>query len=299
MTNLGKFLTALRRERGFESVARYAERYKLPVSEAYYRSLEAGRKVIALETAESLCRALEADEQEFYIELLHDYLPRLAIEKLVPQSSDDGSIAARGKQDSTFEEGMMRLSQEAINYFKTHEDCMPVLAFLYARGRDGISKKDLTRFMNEMKVNANADEVIGELLRMQLASFASDSNGTVRICKTKRDLDWNDSELEERLIKMAVEGRFDQPPPIRVPFEQGGRFGYYGFVGIPASKYQEILAKYNELIAILEASKGEFANPGEEPFFYTAIFATRPEYASGDHHSPSLDDQRKPTGIVS
>lgn len=291
MTNLGKFLAALRRERGFESVARYAERYKLPVSEAYYRSLEAGRKVVALETAESLCRSLEADEQEFYIQLLHDYLPRPAIEKLVPQPADDGARPLPGESQIGFEsqadfkEGVLKLDPEAINYFKVHEELMPVLAFLYAHGRQGISKTDLIRFLEDMEIKANADEVIADFVRMQLVSFASDTRGSVRICKRKRNLDWGDVALEEKLIKMAVEGRFDQPPPIRVPFEPGGRFGYYGFVSFPASKYQELLAKYSELIEIVEESKGEPANSSDEPFFYTAIFATRPDYVANDHQA--------------
>ncbi|MBX9722625.1 MAG: helix-turn-helix transcriptional regulator [Candidatus Obscuribacterales bacterium] len=73
--SFGKYLKTLRKTRGYASVNDYLSAYCLPISEAYYRDLEAGRNKASLDMAGALCRALKAEPKEFYLYLLHEVLP--------------------------------------------------------------------------------------------------------------------------------------------------------------------------------------------------------------------------------
>ena len=73
--SFGTYLKTLRKTRGYASVKDYLSAYCLPISEAYYRDLEAGRNKVSLDTAGGLCLALQAEPKEFYLHLLHEVLP--------------------------------------------------------------------------------------------------------------------------------------------------------------------------------------------------------------------------------
>lgn len=109
-TNLSKYLTSERIRRGYISVSDYLREYdRIPISESYYRDLEAGRKVIRIDHAEPLCEALQLNKQHFYIGYVSRHITAVLRCQSLCAYKPPKALYLRGSTSMTTHNGVLSL----------------------------------------------------------------------------------------------------------------------------------------------------------------------------------------------
>lgn len=271
MNSFAEFLRANREKKGPSNISAFYRRYRLPITENYYRDLEAGRRIISIDLASELCRALEVDECVFYASLLKDLLPSDVQELLLP--SRDSQII-----DNSFSEEELSLDPEAIDFFQHNKEYMPVLTFIYLQDQSGLPVSLVEEFGRCLNIQADYGELMLQLEKLHLVSLHRAGDGVTKVIKRARCFKWNDPELEHHCIYSEWTNNFNKAP-LAIPLEDNGQFGYYSFHPLDSKEYDQIIKKIEILVASF-ASEASQSGAETEVFSYNAIVSRCPEFVA-------------------
>lgn len=300
VTHLGRFLRSLRIERGYTNVTQYLRKYKLPISDVYYRDLEAGRKMVGLENAGALCSALQADLQTYYFYLLKDLLPEQVIQLLVRPVVDDTfesideKLAEQNRTHEVYRTVLMQhysrqvlsLNEEAIAFFKQNFELLPILYFIYSL--NGTNEREIGDVAKRNSVSMPASQIISQFERLGLVAIVSAENGSGprKIRRLKPAITFSDDELLNKCILWETQKSLSQPRN-KVTFEGEGAFVYQGLSMIAKDSHKHISRRIMDLITEIRAADIDLLSTEAEPFHYSIIVSTRPEYGM-----PGKDDNK-------
>ena len=173
-TKLGKYLYSMRINRKEENIKEYVLKYKLPISESYYRDVESGRKMLRLDTAKVLCDSLDLEEEIFFYYFLMDSLPEKVFCKLIKEpaindpmydSASEGVTVLKSELDmyrNAFVNKIIKRAyhadDEVIEYLFDNIQYLPLVHYIYMR--EYCTFNDI----QELSIRNNINQPIDELL---------------------------------------------------------------------------------------------------------------------------------------
>lgn len=185
MTHLGNYLYTLRITAGFETTSDFIGKVKLPISEAYWRSLEAGKnrkRQIMMDTAKDLCNALCAspllrvNRRQFFTHLLKDLLDEKDFNDVVfplpldsVQTLDERlmrmnrDIRVLKESEARFRaESSMVASDRTVEFLLQHPHFLPLVHHVYLYDETNLAT--LSSVMAANGITENFTSVITALL---------------------------------------------------------------------------------------------------------------------------------------
>lgn len=231
-TKLGMYLRTLRLSRGFDSVNEYLRKYSLPITAAYYRDLESGRKSIGIDTAEQICQALEADIHAFYYHLLSDVIPLRVVDNLVRPDSIDLKDDGKAETYHTYAWDPARTIQidgEAASYFENNIDLLNAALFICVSDADGVTVEALQKFLQRRNIDSPLGTVIGQLKELGIIRVSDDAK---KLFGKKRWINYQPFKalrkkwLMDQIVASLKQRRSENAPSKQEAFVRYG----YGFV---------------------------------------------------------------------
>lgn len=279
-TKFGNYLESLRKSRNYKSISSYLSDYQLPISEGYYRKLEANEALPSLDTARTLYKALQTDPVVFYHYFLQDILPPPATKLLAttaPIISEDRQSTPINTADSNTD--TYKLDEAAIDYFKINTDLLPVLIYVYSHDNAGLTESKLAKFVENNVSGRECDSIISDLVNLNTITVSTDTSGARRVIKLKSYLSLNDPELDRHYLRS--ECRDDNKPALKIPLKEDAVSGAWFFFAVNKKDYEVIekqIATLGEELSFL--SDPDKANETDEtlPLFFWSIVSPRPNW---------------------
>jgi hypothetical protein len=294
LNNVGRFLFTLRTARGGEQVSQYLAKFKLPISDNYYRDVESGRKRLSLEMAIALTDALQLEDdgkEEFMWHFLRDSLPEeLSKKLLMPRVDKSVSSATEAiellqrdlqlyrKTDAirTFEENYIT-DDEVCAFLIAESDLLPIVHHVYlVEETDDRCIRDLCEIEG---IEADFDRICRLMSRCGVEIKRRNQNFTFK--RAKPVFRVPPTENGRRLLRLfaAMELEKSRKRNAAHIFDpNGGIFEKSSIIAVSASRLGLLRERLQDYLT--EARLGnEQGQSDATPFFIMTVVSARPEYA--------------------
>lgn len=291
----GRYLYSLRIRRGFENVSDFIENLNLPMSDNYYRDVEAGRKLPTIDKARELFEAMPFDEGEDKYEFFWHYL-----RELLPDEIHKNVMMPR--VDTSFKN--MKSAQELLEYdLKMHRTAAALARF------------EETQISTDNEIDAMTEQFellpLVHYIHMVESATSDDINA---ICKNN-GITFNEESIDSFFTKIGVSVEQDgskkrytrRKPIIRIPknnkglkfkdkflygeiekslankrvpeiFSSEATFLYSMITAIPEIAQAKLTDRLRDLISEVSVSKTQLDDKTATPFFFSIVISGRPEY---------------------
>lgn len=282
-THLGNYLRSVRLSRGYTNVNEYLRSYKLPITYVYYREIEIGKRKLGLETARSLCDALEVDSKAFYYHLLKDILPtdvtehfknmlpakqRMSGEELA-QEKESIDQAYRNSFLSALRLNFSMLEKEAARYFKDNLDLMPLLWFIHSEQE--VSESDLDEAAKSNEITKPIKKIIDDFKRLGVIEIV-EGKGSKSIRRVYPTFAWRDKQLHSAYLLSETEKTLEQQKESESSEEPIIKFG---MAMLTDDQRQRVMNRVSDLLAELKANTDNALNTDSELYYFSILLASR------------------------
>lgn len=299
--HFGRYLYSLRTRQGFESIADYIEHLKessgsLPLSENYYRDVEAGRKLPTIEKAYELFRHLpfaeSDDKHEFFWQYLKEVLPPDVFNEVVKPRVDTTFETLRESQELLAYD--LKLHREAAAYARFAEshvstdaaiavmneqfDLMPIVHFVHMVERATLD--DLRKVCEKNGISVDDDD-LDTFLRAIGVSITDEggkkiyrrSKPVYRIPKTEAGTRFKDRFTEDEVMRSLCSDK--RTAEI---FEPDSTFDFSVIVALSKQAQAKLTDRLRDLISEVSVSSKQLDDPTAAPFFVGVVVSGRPAY---------------------
>lgn len=291
MNNLGKLLYQIRISKGHENVSEYLRSFPMPLSDAYYRDLEAGRKTISIEKAEELSRFLPfplgIGKRELFFNLLKDLLPNDISELVLrPAAAPEFSNLSELIEVMNYD---IKITQQAYNHVRlkieqTHignnsdiefleenYKFLPVLHFIYLR--HDVSLEEIQTICKKNSIEFNEDELMKFVSRVCISENGryKRKNKMYRIFPSEKGKDFKKKFLIDEI------GKHPQKP-LGKPFDKNSHYESSGIYPIPNNKVDVLRRRVTQLMTELDSVDEYLSHEEITPFFIAFVASDRGEY---------------------
>ncbi len=280
MTAFGQFLRQLRKARGYTNVNEYLRKYPLPVSHVHYRHLEAGKRKISVESAKEICQALDADYKTFYYHLLKDWLPANITDMFAnivaaqPVTEPPAKSVVEPSAGTALDAHTLHPSKECCDYLNNNFECMPILWSIYAV--PSTSVEQLQGLAARNKISASVDEILNKFQQFGLITRL-DNGGEIIVERAKPAINFVHHALNAKILMHETQQAVDKYT--RSDNQQpSDSLIYYSVVSLSESARQDLLTSISEVVGSIRRSSENASSSQSEPFFYSLVFAARPQY---------------------
>jgi hypothetical protein len=289
-TNLGQFLYSTRVKRGYDSISEYLRNYTdMPISDSYYRDLETGRKIVRLDTAETLCQSLKINKKDFFYHLLLDILPTDVAEDLLKQIPDEtfkspsDEFSKKEQEISTLREAFEKrlveepyiVGSDVLEYLNDNFEVLPLIHFIYIKNK--CTFEDLEKIMEKNHILEPLTQIIKDFEIYKITSINWDDKTVARYSKIFRiprtvfGIKFKDKFLEseiEQTLKMP-----NREPKI-------GHSSNFVYSSVSAFKGEDGIAKISDKISglIAQIEVEESHDNDAFPYFIAIVFSERENY---------------------
>lgn len=269
--------------RGYTNVNEYLRSYKLPITYVYYREIEIGKRKLGLETAKSLCEALNVDRKAFYYHLLKDILPGDVTEHfkhMLPAGQRlNGQELAQDKQsiDEAYRTSLLNalrlnftvLENEATRYFKENLDLMPLIWCIHSQPET--TEDELESVAKSNGIEKSTRKILDDFQRLGLIEVVSDKGSKIarRLLPT---IAWRDRQLHaayllnetEKTIEQHRKGQATDVPTIK-----------YGMAMLTDEQRKRVMSRIADLLAELGSGNNHNASSDSELYYFSVLLASR------------------------
>lgn len=301
-TNLGKYLYSCRMLRGGSNIGEYISEYDLGgvISESYYRDLEAGRRVVKLDTADKLADQLDLDKIVLYRHLLRDLLPATVFRDLGLESQDvDASFSTveaefiRQREDLAKEAGVKRVALRAlvrssgdcemeiddatVDALDKNFDILPVIHFIYMTSH--CSFDEIQSIIDSNNILKPLREVLSFLEANDLAEIdwanhiARRHLPVFRVPRTRKG-----TAFKNKFLLEEVKKSIGKPRGTTVSTDVTWVSSSVTCL-IPGESTNIVEEKVGELQAALSSHDRSLNDKGTVPYFISVIISPRGEYS--------------------
>jgi len=292
-TSLGSYLLTKRLTRGGDNLTQYMNQYSISdvLSESYYRDLEAGRKLIRLQSAEALCEKLDLDRKSFYYYLLKDLVPEDVFEQLVSQSAIETfkSASERSSKLEQYNKDMAKslinslsdditdLSGHAIDNLKKDDALLSVLHFIYNRKSCSFSDIDYV-YQNCGGIGSVAYRLVDllglKVVRVDLQNkTVSRWSPTIRVPTDENGRIFKNGFTEKEVTKSLQKQR------TRTFDEKSGTLQYSVIVPLEDQSVRRLeIDGFSRFISLVQSSDCTLEDKKARPFFVAVMISSRDEY---------------------
>jgi len=294
-TNLGRYLYSIRIQRGFANISDYLRKFELPISDVYYRDIESGAKIVSLETADRLCRALQTDRHVFYFHLMSDLLPADVVGKLIKPIADETFSSLEERQallerDKTiyreaFAKFMLSetyiLSEDAVRLLSERIHLMPVLHFLYAV--ESATAEQLASILDQNSIPESLEEVADIFAGTGMALVEGDltkpSGWRIRrkAVISRLPLTEEAKKLKRAFVLREV-GKTIQQKQLNTEWSDTGSFHDSFILELPPESVNSVRARILDTLAEAQAGEESISYGRSLPYFLGVFFGSRTEY---------------------
>ncbi|WP_295437785.1 hypothetical protein [uncultured Thiodictyon sp.] len=296
--HFSRYLFSFRIRHGFESTSEFLDACKVPMSDNYYRDVEAGRKLPTMDKAIELFQAMpfgESDDRyEFFWHYLKEILPE-DVQKNVLMPRVDTSFE-RIKDSRELLEYDLRMHREAaaiarfaeshlssddeIAYISEAFDLMPLLHYIHMV--DCASEQEIRDVCNKNDISATGEEI--DRFFAAIGVQAISDNGEKRYVRSKpifrvprniKGLAFKDRFTTSELIKSFEKKRAPEK------FDVNATFDYSTIVAISAASQERLSDRLRDLISEISVSERQLDDPTATPFFIAILISGRHEYKPG------------------
>lgn len=281
-THLGNYLRQVRLNRGYTNVNEYLRCYKLPITYVYYREIEIGKRKLGLETARSLCEALEVDNKAFYYHLLKDILPADVTQHfkhLLPsrqRMSDEELTLEKESTDQAYRNSFLNalrlnftlLEKEAARYFKDNLDLMPLLWCVHSEPE--VTEADLEAVATANEINKPIRKIIDDFKRIGVIDVVQ-ANGKTIIRRLFSTIAWRDKELNSSYLLQEMEKTIDQKQNSDNDDEPTVR---YGVAMLTDDQRDKVLTRISDILAELKSGDSN-DDAASELYYFSILLASR------------------------
>jgi hypothetical protein len=277
-------LRSLRLSRGFDSVNEYLRKYSLPITAAYYRDLESGRKSIGIDTAEQICHALDADMHAFYYNLLSDVIPLRVIDNLVPPESKDVDEKDEGKVETYHTYAWdpartLQIDSETAKFFENNIELLNSALFICGNDVHGVTVEALQKFLHHSNIPAPLGTVIGQLKELGVIKVSDDSK---KLFGTKRWINYQPfKSLRKKWLMNQIRTSLKQKRSENVP-DSDEAFVRYGYGFVKTKKLLELQESIEDWTNTLTQSAIYPPTLEDPPCFIYLLVASCPEMKTYD-----------------
>ena len=293
-TELGRYLYSVRIKNGFENVSDYLRTYELPISDAYYRDVETGRKTLSLDKAQGLSEKLPIPVEERH-DILHyvikDALPLDICNKILKPNVHETYNNLKDyvdtvQYDLSVYEGAYELvkykmeqtflgTEEDIAYLEDNFKYLPILHYIYLV--EEASFQSIKNVATKCKLNVS-DESIREFIGKICDIGATGEPDTYRRKRKIFRIPKSDSgdNFKKRFLHEEVSLSSDRNRG--EPFFPEGTFEMSGIYAINPDTMKKLRKKLINFIAELDISETDLAEEDAMPFFISIITSDRNEY---------------------
>lgn len=283
-THLGNYLRTVRLSRGYTNVNEYLRSYKLPITYVYYREIEIGKRKLGLETAKSLCEALEVDNKAFYYHLLKDILPGDVTEHfkhmLPARQRMSGEELAREKEsiDKAYRNSLLNalrlnfnmLEKEAAKYLKDNLDLMPLLWFIHSEAET--TESDLEEVARANGIDKPIKKIIEDFQRIGLIEIDQSDKGSKVLRRLFPTIAWRDKQLHSAYLLNETEKTLEQQKQSESADEPTIK---YGTVMLTDEQRERVMSRISDLLAELRASNEDASEADSELYYFSVLLASR------------------------
>jgi|GEM_PF-3461632 len=285
-TNFGNYLRRLRLSRGFDNVSEYLQKYRVPITASYYRDIENGRKTLGLETAEVVCRGLEADSHEFFFALLTDLIPGRVMSTLNAPKVQEGDSSAVATSPNLVDEKslpyywlphqVMYLNDQAAAFFENNIETLNCLLFICLNNPSGVTERQLAAFLEEKGIRLTVDELVGKFLEFELVKVTVE-NGMRRIKSARL---WVNHQAHQRLTKSWISRQIVaavRQPRVTEALEDNQAYVSYGMGHVRKTQVKELLGAIENCVSAVKGAD-RFISEENPPCLFALSVAHRPQY---------------------
>ncbi len=283
-THLGNYLRSVRLNRGYTNVNEYLRSYKLPITYVYYREIEIGKRKPGLETARSLCEALDVDIKAFYYHLLKDILPAEVTEHfkhmLPARQRMSGEELAQEKESidqayrSSFLDALRlnftMLEKEAARYLKENLDLMPLLWFVHSEPET--TESDLEAVAKANGIAKPIKKILDDFKRLGLIEMVDSNKGTKLIRRLSSTIVWRDRQLHSAYLLNETEKTLEQQNNAE---SQDDPTIKYGMAMLTDEQRQRVMCRISDLLAELRANNEDAPAANSELYYFSVLLASR------------------------
>jgi hypothetical protein len=291
--SLGKFLAQIRILNGFENISEYLRKYPLPISDAYYRDLEFGKKYLSLEKAEEICSNLNLPagygRNDIFYHLLKDILPdSVASDILKPKFVDEyGSFSelveainhdvkihrqsyllAKTKAEQTY------IGDDAdIEFLNLNFDLLPILHYIYMAESTDFDKIKIVCEKNSIPYPSEAvDSFINYICNVE-NGLIKRKRKIFRIKRSQSGVEFKRKFLISEIGKSTMK-------EVGEPFSIDSSYENTGIYSIPHDKLPILKDRLSALLAEIDVSDSSLNDQDVHPFFVSILISGRGEYDS-------------------
>jgi len=282
-THLGNYLRSVRLNRGYTNVNEYLRSYKLPITYVYYREIEIGKRKLGLETARSLCEALDVDSKAFYYHLLKDILPGDVTEHfkhMLPAGQRlSGEELAQEKQsiDEAYRTSFLdalrlnftMLEKEATKYFKENLDLMPLLWCIH--NEPETTEADLESVAKTNGIDKSISKILDDFKRIGLIEVVSEK-GVKTVRRLLPTIAWRDRQLHSSYLLNETEKTIEQHKNAESGDEPTIK---YGMAMLTDEQRKRVMSLIADLLAELRSSNDNSHAADSELYYFSVLLATR------------------------
>lgn len=283
---LGNYLRSLRLERGFTNLSDYVRHCSLPISYAYYRELESGRRKPKLKTAQSLCCALKADTSLFYFHLLKDILPPELTEHfnyVMPVSQRMSGQEREREQERVsqkYRQGFLNVSQlnftimneSACRYFINNIEHLTLIWFIYSKTE--VLMAELSLIARANGIDAPVEAIVRDFEQLGLIELFQSDTGGLGVRRLHVAITWRDRELQAKYLVWETEKTITQVNNTQT-YDSCKPFIQYGYFLLAEDERRYVLGRIGDLLAELRSTGDDHLADDGNLYYFAMTLASR------------------------
>lgn len=270
--------------RGYTNVNEYLRSYKLPITYVYYREIEIGKRKLGLETARSLCEALDVDSKAFYYHLLKDILPSDVTEHfkdmLPARQRMNGEELSQEKEsiDRAYRNSFLDalrlnftvLEKEAARYLKDNLELIPLLWFIHSEPET--SESDLEAVAQANGIAKPIKKLLEDFKRFGLIEIVDSNKSTKAIRRLFPTMVWRDQQLHSAYLLNETEKTLEQHKNAN---SQDAPTIKCGIAMLTDEQRQRVMCRITDLLAELKANNDDATETDSELYYFSVLLASR------------------------
>ena len=298
--HLGSYLYSLRIKRGYENISDFLRSFDLPMSDNYYRDVEAGRRTLGLEKAVELYKVLpfndEDDNLEFFWQYFRDNLPEEIHSKLLVPRVDtsfknvkearevleyDLKIQRKAAALARFE-NLHIISDDVVKNLISKIHLLPLVHYIYMVNEASLDQVKNICIKNNIKED---DDFIDSFLTSAGVSIEKKgekkkyrrNKPVFRVPRTSSGIKFKDDFLMMEVSKSLNKTRGPES------FSKNLTFDYSGIFAINKESGEKLTDRVRDFISELNVSNKQLEEPSSVPFFVSVIISARDEYDANNY----------------
>lgn len=293
-TNFGKFLYSFRIRNGFENISNFLKSISLPMSDNYYRDVEAGRRSLSIEKAVELFRALpfneNDDDLEFFWHYFKDTLPEEIHNKLLVPRVDtsfknvkearetleyDLKIHRKAAALARFENSHI-ITDSIANDLNSNIDLLPLIHYIYMVNE--ASENEVIDICDKNNIEKEFDRIDKFLINAGVAIEFLDgkkykrNRPFFRVPRTEEGVKFKDNFLRLEVEKSLTKTRGPEN------FSENCTFDYSGIFALTKESRDKLSDRLCDFVSELNVSNEQLDEKTAFPFFVSIIVSARSEY---------------------